>query len=168
MQTYHVGSKSGRCHSGKVRCASVVLATANDCYSAELTWFVVSNVSSIVRHCNGFNNSLPLWNFSSMGGTILYTLPKSSLRVKLEAMFVDVLGICRYIVNYGVSIGKSNCKLVQRRDGECFCCRRLRACVAMTLAGMLFGRLDRLIDDVMLFIAGPSDSSTYRLLIRDM
>jgi len=34
-------------------------------------------------------DSLPLWNDSSMGGIILYTLPKSSLRDKLEAMIVD-------------------------------------------------------------------------------
>ena len=34
-------------------------------------------------------DSLPLWNDSSMGGIILYTLPKSSLRDKLAAMIGD-------------------------------------------------------------------------------
>jgi hypothetical protein len=47
-----------------------------------------------------------------MGGTILYTLPKSSLRVKLAAMFVNVLGICGFVVKGGVSIVKSNYKLI--------------------------------------------------------
>jgi hypothetical protein len=51
-----------------------------------------------------------------MGGTILYTLPKSSLRVKLAAMFVKVLGIWWFVDKGGVLIGKSNYKLVQRRE----------------------------------------------------
>ena len=34
--------------------------------------------------------NIPLWNFSSMGGTILYTFDKSSLRVSWEAMISDL------------------------------------------------------------------------------
>lgn len=34
---------------------------------------------------------IPLWKLSSMGGTILYTLPKISLRVMLTAMIALIL-----------------------------------------------------------------------------
>jgi hypothetical protein len=85
-KTYHVGSEPGRCHSREVRRASVVFATTNDCYSSKLAYYVckISIGNKYIPM-----DSLPLWNDSSMGGIILYTLPKSSLRDKLAAMIVD-------------------------------------------------------------------------------
>ena len=86
--TYHIGTEPGRCHGGEIRRASVVLATTDDCYSSELAYWILSDIN---RNNYIPMNSLPLWNDSSIGGIILYTLPKSSLRDRLAAMVVDFL-----------------------------------------------------------------------------
>jgi hypothetical protein len=36
-EAYHVGTKSGGCHGGKVRRSSVVFAATDDCDSSKLT-----------------------------------------------------------------------------------------------------------------------------------
>ena len=85
-ETYHVGSEPGRCHGREIGRTSVVLAATDDCYSSKLTCGCCQ-ISIPNKYI--LMDSLPLWNDSSMGGIILYTLPKSSLRDKLEAMIVD-------------------------------------------------------------------------------
>ena len=98
--TYHISTEPGRCHGGKVRCSSVVFAATNDCDSSELACLQCQLLC-----CQSIHPLiLPLWNFSSMGGTILYTFDNSSLRVSFEAM-IDRLSV--YVANRS---GESNCK----------------------------------------------------------
>jgi len=99
-ETYHVGSEPGRCHGREIGRTSVVLATTDDCYSSELA---CGSRQIVIPNDYIPMDSLPLWNDSSMGGIILYTLPKSSLRDKLEAMIVD----CVY--NFLVDVSRKWC-----------------------------------------------------------
>jgi uncharacterized membrane protein len=78
---YHVATQLCGRHSGEVGCTSVVFATANDCYTAQLTCMSI--------RCWLFYwqaHFLPLWKLSSIGGTMLYTFLRSSFLVALAIL----------------------------------------------------------------------------------
>lgn len=73
---YHVGAEAGAGHGGEVGRAGVILAAAYNGDSTHLAWFGVS----WVKYSSGkLGTGIPLWNFSSIGGTIFFALRSSSL-----------------------------------------------------------------------------------------
>jgi len=95
---YHVAPQAGAGHGREVRGARVVLAAADDGNPAELTCWTAS-ISLVLRllvfrHSSsaiprtprrprdvGGGRDRPLWNFSSMGGTMSRTRARISLVV---------------------------------------------------------------------------------------
>ena len=97
-------------------------------------------------------DSLPLWNDSSMGGIILYTLPKSSFRDKLAAMIAD---FCVYFPGEffeDVLFQLTNKSInVQRREmlNECFCLAHVWMRSDDVGGVAAFWLIDLMIDDVI-------------------
>lgn len=81
----------------------VLLAASDNCYSTQLTWCAcVRSISPVSG-----TPEVPLWNFSSIGGTIMRTFLRSSLVVD------DMLGGSGIISCNGV-----NCVLVCLCDAK--------------------------------------------------
>lgn len=74
--TNHISAQPGRCHCRKVRCAGVIFTASNNCNSSHLTCILIRKGRE-ERTAHGG----PLWNFSSMGGTIFLTFIRISFVV---------------------------------------------------------------------------------------
>lgn len=77
---YHIGTQSCRCHCGEIRCAGVVFASSYDCYPSHLACYALGELQAALK-CTE-----PLWNFSSMGGTIFRTF------IRMSRVACDILG----------------------------------------------------------------------------